>query len=283
MSNVQRPKNDYAQVPWSALYDPTLSLKAKGLYAYIFAKPDNWSFSIPRMAKEMKDGKDSLTNTVKELEEKGYLHRHKKWTGGKDYHLLITPSTTICTICAKPSAENPHQGDSNGSSTPKEPSAENPHQGTTNGLEPSAGKPTVVKTHVGKTRTIIKKEYIERKNNKKEILSLSSENEFSHGNEINEILGSFKNINPPKYQSFFANKTQRNAVDRLLKVMPKEKILEAMRFLEERLTAGDQFVPQIATPIELENKMAKLRNHYVKVKKEKGNKKIGFINFNFAV
>lgn len=70
--------------------DPQLSAKAKGILLYILSKPDGWNFSIDRMMREMKDGKESLTTGVKELEQHGYLFRVQTSKNGvfstSDYH-----------------------------------------------------------------------------------------------------------------------------------------------------------------------------------------------------
>lgn len=73
-----------------------LSLKAKGLYAYLASKPDRWNFSSTRMANELKEGVDGIKNTLIELEELNLLRRRKikddngNWNGV--VYFLISPS-----------------------------------------------------------------------------------------------------------------------------------------------------------------------------------------------
>ena len=55
-----------------------ISLKAKGLFAYIQSKPDGWDFSAERIAKYLKEGLQSVSSALKELEKSGYLIRQKK-------------------------------------------------------------------------------------------------------------------------------------------------------------------------------------------------------------
>jgi predicted transcriptional regulator len=86
----------YGVTPNDLLNNPTISLRAKGLYAYIQSKPDNWKFSVDRMAKQLKEGADAIRTAIKELENAGYLERHSvKSDGGKyngyDYILYATP------------------------------------------------------------------------------------------------------------------------------------------------------------------------------------------------
>lgn len=68
---------NYTQIPNELLYCDGLSLKAKGLFAYMQAKPDNWEFSYERIAIENIDGEKSVLSGLKELEDKGYLKRDK--------------------------------------------------------------------------------------------------------------------------------------------------------------------------------------------------------------
>ena len=58
--------------------DPTITLRALGLYVYIKNKPPGWKFSSFRMMQQKADGRDSIRNAIKELEERGYLKRHKE-------------------------------------------------------------------------------------------------------------------------------------------------------------------------------------------------------------
>lgn len=59
----------YGVIPNHILRDKRISLKAKGLWAYIQSKPDNWDFSAERIARECTDGKDGIRSGLKELEE----------------------------------------------------------------------------------------------------------------------------------------------------------------------------------------------------------------------
>ena len=85
----------YGVPPNELLNNKNISLKAKGLYAYIQSKPDNWDFSVKKMSCQLKEGVDGITAAVKELEDNGYLMR-KKYQNDKgffdmDYYLFETP------------------------------------------------------------------------------------------------------------------------------------------------------------------------------------------------
>ena len=97
--------------------DPTLSLKAKGLYAYLFSKPDGWIFYKDKILAENKDSKASFQTGIKELIDAGYIKRYQinkqgKF-GGMIYEFidptLILSTKTPCTEnrSALPCTENP--------------------------------------------------------------------------------------------------------------------------------------------------------------------------------
>jgi len=77
----------FAQIKNEVLTDANLSLKAKGLFAYLYSKPNDWDFSGDRMADENLDGRKSIYSALKELEQSGYLTRTKKPDGRVDYHI----------------------------------------------------------------------------------------------------------------------------------------------------------------------------------------------------
>lgn len=80
--------NNYTTICNVALNDINLSLKAKGLWAFIMSKPDNWSVSSRGLETQLKEGRDAIMAALKELEDAGYLERgekrHKdgKWSTG---------------------------------------------------------------------------------------------------------------------------------------------------------------------------------------------------------
>ena len=71
-------KNRFATIPNQLLFDGEISLKAKGLYGYIQAKPDGWDFSAERISRDCKEGLQSIRATLRELEDAKYLIREKK-------------------------------------------------------------------------------------------------------------------------------------------------------------------------------------------------------------
>jgi hypothetical protein len=64
-------------IPNALLNNPNISWNAKGLFGYIQSKPDNWDFAVERIQKDTKDGSTATNSGLRELENAGYLQRHK--------------------------------------------------------------------------------------------------------------------------------------------------------------------------------------------------------------
>jgi hypothetical protein len=112
--------NNYTKVANQVLEDATLSLKAKGLFAYLVKLPKDWKIRIGEIAKHHKDGYDSVQSALNELRQAGYLERlgrsrDKGKVGDWDYRI----NTDLAPDREKPSQENPDQ---------VEPDRENPVQ-----------------------------------------------------------------------------------------------------------------------------------------------------------
>lgn len=94
-----RKRTNFTIVSNQIVNDDSLSLKSKGIYLYLCSKPDGWDFYIPEIAKWCTDGIKSVRSGLKELEEAGYLFRHRlNGNGGKfeyDYEIFETPSARL--------------------------------------------------------------------------------------------------------------------------------------------------------------------------------------------
>lgn len=60
------------------LHDSTISMKAKGLLAYMLSLPDDWVFYETELVNHFTDGRDSIRTALKELETKKYLVRTRE-------------------------------------------------------------------------------------------------------------------------------------------------------------------------------------------------------------
>ena len=86
------------------LRDKNLSLKAVGLLSKMLSFNDSWRFSTRGLAAICKEGPDAILSTLKELEENGYLVRHRS---RDDKGRLVT---TEFDIYESPQAGLPHGG-----------------------------------------------------------------------------------------------------------------------------------------------------------------------------
>lgn len=88
---------DYSTVHNGFINNKNLSFKAKGILLYFLSKPDNWEFYLKEMAKNSKDGVESIKAGISELENLGYIHKslkrsdNGKLSGGYDYTVYEIP------------------------------------------------------------------------------------------------------------------------------------------------------------------------------------------------
>lgn len=108
-------KKHFSQTPVSLLNNKKVSMKAKGMYAFIQSKPNEWNFSAKRISGQTKEGVSSVNSCLQELESSGYLERIKskndKGHWDIDYILHEIP------VFKNPVVENPRL---------ENPSTENP-------------------------------------------------------------------------------------------------------------------------------------------------------------
>ncbi len=73
---VQRNDNFIVMTTYH-LHDHSLSLKARGLLSTLLTLPEDWDFSLKGLTAICKEGIDAIRETVKELENNGYLVRSR--------------------------------------------------------------------------------------------------------------------------------------------------------------------------------------------------------------
>jgi len=76
-------KKNFTQIPNKLLNDGGLSLKAKGLFAYMQSKPKNWSFHLNGMQSQLKESRGTIIKIIDELIVKGYVKKIKSTKNGK--------------------------------------------------------------------------------------------------------------------------------------------------------------------------------------------------------
>ena len=89
MSNTLRnPKNPYGSSPRKLLEDRNISLKAKGIYAFMECKIDGWNFTASSMASQLKESRKTILVAMQELKANGWLTYHKNRDGSGVYELI---------------------------------------------------------------------------------------------------------------------------------------------------------------------------------------------------
>ena len=102
--SIKKEAVPFTQIANEVLNNSELSFKAKGIYAFMMSKPDNWNFTIRSMSKQVKDGEDGIKTGIKELKGLGYIEYEKHKNGTGTYHLKLHVNSAT-----KPKVQNPHK------------------------------------------------------------------------------------------------------------------------------------------------------------------------------
>ncbi len=204
MAKLRKQETGFTQIKNEVLSDRSISFKAKGIYAYMFSKPDGWEFAAERIQVDGADGRKAVLAGLKELEQAGYLERKKLQSGKVEYYLSFAKS-------------------------------------------PNSTQP---KPHSAETGLISNKDS-ESNTDKK-----ATPSDASASRDIGDIIDLFKAVNP-SHARLFANKTQRAAVERLLKIYPRPQLDKIVEVLEQ--TNTHRYAPTITTPLQLETSIGKLK------------------------
>ena len=103
---------NYSVIANGIFRDKRISLKAKGLLGILLSLPQNWNLSIEGLTKITKEGRHSITNTITELIENGYIDRNQIRDKGKfvGYQYIVNEKPKSAKpITAKPLTEKPIQ------------------------------------------------------------------------------------------------------------------------------------------------------------------------------
>lgn len=132
---------DYTVMSNHHLRNRGLSLKAKGLLSLMLSLPEEWDYTTKGLAYICKDGVDSISAGIRELEEQGYLRRQRLRNangqlGAIEYTIMEQPIPPE-PIQEKPVRENPVQG--------------NPAQGNPRQLNIDSSRKDLFNTHLSNT------------------------------------------------------------------------------------------------------------------------------------
>lgn len=105
MEKIKKCDIGFTITPNYLLNDSKISLRAKGLYSYLFSKPDNWEFHLQIMAKELKESKGQIYSALKELISGGYIARKQINENGR-FGGIIYEFLKPC--CEKPNTDTPY-------------------------------------------------------------------------------------------------------------------------------------------------------------------------------
>lgn len=116
MGNVIKVRHDggWSAIPNALIEARDVSWRAKGVWSYMYSRPDGWEIREADMIVRSTDGRDSVRSAIRELEDKGYLTKTHDRSNGRFTHItyeLHVPSPD------SPSPENP---------STVEPSPDNP-------------------------------------------------------------------------------------------------------------------------------------------------------------
>lgn len=103
---IEKQTTGYTLVINTLLNDNRLSAKAKGVYAYLYSKPDEWDFSGDRVAVDFKDGRKAVYAALKELEDTGWIERRRQPDGNMTYFIKVKPNAQMGQEDTDPNAQN---------------------------------------------------------------------------------------------------------------------------------------------------------------------------------
>lgn len=137
---IEKNKN-YTVMSNHHLRNKELTLKSKGLLSLMLSLPEEWDYTLKGLSCICKEGIDAIRASVQELEQYGYVERHrirndKGWLTGTEY--IIHEYPVIYPEQSKPTLEKPTQ---------EKPMLENPTL-----VNPTLENPT----QINKDKTITK-------------------------------------------------------------------------------------------------------------------------------
>ena len=116
MKKTINKKENFTSIHNKLINDSKISLKAKGIMLYMLSKPENWKYNPKEIAKNSKDGLDSVYSGIKELMESGYISRIRHSDGTVDYFVFEDAEENDIIDFSKkenPNRENPNRENPN--------------------------------------------------------------------------------------------------------------------------------------------------------------------------
>lgn len=103
-----RKQKNFSIISNIPLNDKSISFKAKGIWAYLMSKPEDWEVRVSNLINTSTEGRDAIYSGIKELVEAGYMNKiqHRDESGkmtGIEYQVFEDRVNRI----SKPLTENP--------------------------------------------------------------------------------------------------------------------------------------------------------------------------------
>lgn len=109
MSNkITKPRSKFSMISNALLNDKAISLKAKGVYAFMYSKPDDFNFTIKSMSKMLLEGQRAIMMALQELKDAGWVMYIKNPDGTGEYHLSDEPKLDFSNQAIDPNCCNPN-------------------------------------------------------------------------------------------------------------------------------------------------------------------------------
>jgi hypothetical protein len=229
---MQKENVPFTMIANAVLVRTDISLKAKGIYAYLFSKPDGWVFSADRVAKECKEERKSILSAMRELEGVDLLTRKRNGDGTVEYILAYS-------IAGSNKKAKVPKGD-------------------------SGSKATVPKRHSTKRGLVSNKEYI----NKKDIPEgkpTEGEKEKKFTQLGADLIREMEAVDP-KNKKYYNNTSQRDAADFLIDTYGFEnvkKVISLLSFYNKR-----KYAKKTYTPVQLRDNWCAIRDDLIAIKED---------------
>jgi len=103
-----RKRSNFTIMPNELIRDSSMSWKAKGIYSYLASQDDGWDFYVDEIETRSTDGVTAVRTGLRELEDAGYIERHRINGEGGKFHYDYEIYETATAKKGQPHAENPH-------------------------------------------------------------------------------------------------------------------------------------------------------------------------------
>ena len=138
------------------LRDKNLTLKAKGLLSMMLSLPDGWHYSVRGLASICKEGVSSISATIRELDDCGYIRRHQPIVDGKfqeiEYIIYETPQAKTADAASNTTGDSDENAGGNHPDNPGPDDAE-PCPDSAHSDFPYPGNPCTENPHTENSHT----------------------------------------------------------------------------------------------------------------------------------